>query len=125
MQEGAKAQPSPPLYFPRWDEHLAAGGLPESVRLGHGITLRWYLGFCRRQRRAVSFDSARDFIAALERDRQPSASQLEVWKEALRWFFREGKALAAGGSGVAAPRRRPDAWASTSDSRTRNPWARP
>ena len=44
------AKSSLPVDFPHWAEHLAASDLPEPLRLGHALTLRWYLGYCRRHK---------------------------------------------------------------------------
>jgi hypothetical protein len=90
------AKPAAPVDFPQWAEHLAASDLPEPLRLDHAVTLRWYLGYCRRHRLSISFDSARAFIADVQRERQPAAEQLEQWKEALRWFFRQAGETARG-----------------------------
>jgi len=85
------------VHFPQWAEHLAAADdLPEPLRLGHAVTLRWYFAYCRRQQRATSFDSARAFLADIEQARQPAPAQLEQWKEALRWFFRQARAAGRG-----------------------------
>lgn len=85
------------VHFPQWAEHLAAADdLPEPLRLGHAVTLRWYFAYCRRQQRATSFDSARAFLADIEQERQPAPAQLEQWKEALRWFFRQARAAGRG-----------------------------
>jgi len=79
--------------FPDWTEALAASGLPERVRRSTEVTVRWYLSFCRRSRVGVCHQSAREFIAAVERLRQPAGWQVEAWREAIRWFFRTGRAL--------------------------------
>lgn len=105
MSVPADAKPTSPVDFPQWAEHLAASDLPEALRLGHAVTLRWYFGYCRRHHLPTSFDSARAFIADVQRERQPSAAQVEPWREALRWFFRQAREAARGD----APKPRPAA----------------
>lgn len=94
-----KAKPSPPLHFPGWGAMLAASDLTPTEKAGYGITIRWYLSFCRRGRVAVDHDSAREFIRRAEQEKRPAEGRLERWREALRWFFRTGWAVArqAGG----------------------------
>ena len=75
--------------FPHWPEALAASSLPQSQKISFGITIRWCLSFCRRSRIHVTHQSARDFIAFATREKQAEKWQIEQWKEALRWFFRE------------------------------------
>jgi hypothetical protein len=77
--------------FPEWEQPLSQSGLPTHRQESMAITLRWYLSWAKRARVPVKFDSARDFIAQVEVDKRPSPHRLEQWKEALRWFFREGK----------------------------------
>jgi integrase len=51
------------IHFPNWPEVLTASRLPGRVKHSYQITIRWYLGFCRRGRAEVHVQSARDFIA--------------------------------------------------------------
>jgi len=91
MKELSDTKSALPVEFPHWADDLAASDLPEPVRLGHAVTLRWYLGYCRSHKLPTSFDSARAFIAAVQQERQPESAQLEQWREALRWFFRQAR----------------------------------
>jgi hypothetical protein len=79
------------LDFPEWPQALACAQLPERQKHSFAITIRWYLGFCRRARGEVSFQSARDFIAWAVQEKGPQPWQVEEWKEAIRWFFRAAK----------------------------------
>jgi integron integrase len=81
--------------FSEWDQALSQSSLPAYRQESMAITIRWYLSWAKRARVAVNFDSARDFIAQVELEKGPSAHRLEQWKEALRWFFREGKRCGA------------------------------
>jgi len=78
--------------FSLWPERLAQAALPERSKNSFAITIRWYLSFCRRGRASVTVQSARDFIAWAESEKKPQPWQIEEWKEAIRWFFREAKA---------------------------------
>lgn len=88
--------------FGRWPEVLAQASLPQRQKASWAITLRWYLNFCRRGRAAVTVQSARDFVEWAQQEKHPEPWQLESWKEALNWFFREGKEPV-----VKAPHREP------------------
>lgn len=85
------------LHFGDWAEVLAATNLPERNKRSWAITLRWYLSFCRRSRVGVNVQSARDFIAWAQTEKQPQPWQIEEWKAALNWFFREAKKPGSGG----------------------------
>ncbi len=78
-------------YFPNWDAVLARTELPERLKRTFGITIRWYLSFCRRSRAGVNHDSARGFIEWAQDQKQPETWQVEQWKEAIRWFYRAAK----------------------------------
>jgi hypothetical protein len=84
----------PPIHFPQWPEALAQEELPDRLRRSFEITIRWYLGFCRRGRAEVTAQSARDFIDWAAQQKRPQDWQLEQWKGALRWLFRTAKAEA-------------------------------
>jgi hypothetical protein len=75
------------IHFPNWPEVLTASRLPGRVKHSYEITIRWYLGFCRRGRAEAHVQSARDFIAWATEQRHPQAWQMEEWKEAIRCFF--------------------------------------
>lgn len=80
-----------PIQFPQWKEVLATAGLPQRQRRSFEITIRWYLSFCRRGRADVTLQSARDFVAWAAKEKQRERWQIEQWKEALNWFFREAQ----------------------------------
>jgi integron integrase len=79
------------LHFPDWEPFLKASDVPAYRQESMAITIRWYLSWAKRARVPVDFDSARDFIAQVELEKRPVPHRLEQWKEALRWFFREGR----------------------------------
>ncbi len=84
------------IRFVAWAQVLAQSQLPERQRRSWEITLRWYLSFCRRGRASVTVQSARDFIAWAQSEKNPQPWQIEEWKEAINWFFREAKVAAKG-----------------------------
>jgi integron integrase len=77
--------------FPGWQEALGRAELPGKMKRSFEITIRWYLGFCRRGRGGVNVQSARDFIGWAVKEKQPRDWQVEQWKEGIRWFFRAAR----------------------------------
>ncbi|MBI2948015.1 MAG: phage integrase N-terminal SAM-like domain-containing protein [Verrucomicrobia bacterium] len=75
--------------FPNWKQVLSQARLSNRERKSYEITLRWYLSFCRRSRAGVTVQSARDFVRWATEQKKPQPWQLDQWKEALNWFFRE------------------------------------
>ena len=90
-----KAKPAGTLQFPTWTGVLSASDVPARRKESHAITIRWFLGWCRRGRVPVHQDSARQFIDWAQQEKQAVEWQVEQWKEALRWFFRTGHTACA------------------------------
>ncbi len=82
-----------PYSFPDWRIAIESSELPERDRASFLITIRWYLGFCSRARCRASFASAKAFIDSVTREKRPTPFQLESWRNALRWFFRNAEKL--------------------------------
>lgn len=78
------------MRFPSWEWALE-GETDAKSRESTRITVRWYLGWCRRCGRVASVASAVDFLHEMEQRKSPEAWALESWKNALRWFFREAR----------------------------------
>jgi hypothetical protein len=78
----------------QWEQWLAQSPLVERQKRSFGITVRWYLSFCRRGRSEVPHQSARDFIEWARKEKRPQEWQVEGWKGAIRWLFRAAKAAA-------------------------------
>ncbi len=79
------------LHFPRWREVLSAdSSVSVDRRASIEITIRWYLGWCRRNRAVCTITSARRFIDEVAREKSPSEAVLQQWREALNWFFGRG-----------------------------------
>lgn len=97
----SQATGSKPVWFPRWREVLGRSGLPPATRRQHECAVFAYLRFCQETRQQATTPSAREWLEdTLEKHRLPPA-EVETWKEAIRWFFRNGRAQKA----AAAPRR--------------------
>lgn len=79
------------LHFGDWEEVLSRSSVPPQRQESIAITIRWYLRWAKRARVPVDFDSARDFVNRVEIEKRPVPYRLEQWKEALQWFFREGR----------------------------------
>jgi hypothetical protein len=78
------------IWFPSWGEKLQQVRLPAVIRQRYRLTIIRYLKFCKQSRQQATVESARQFMYEVEAARQLGKTQLEHWKEALRWFFREG-----------------------------------
>ena len=58
--------------FPDWADVLASDtSLKEQEQRSYTITIRWFLGYCRRMHRRADFECARDFIAEVVAERRP------------------------------------------------------
>ena len=77
-----------PVSFPNWREELDACELPDREKKSFSITIKWYLGYCKRARCQATRETANAFIETVKRERSPSRFQLNCWFNALRWFFR-------------------------------------
>ena len=91
------------IRFRNWAEVLARLDLPERQKASWTITIRWYLGFCRRSRAGVTVQSAREFIVWAQQEKQAKPWQVERWKEPIRWYFQQAKASAGGQKAEATP----------------------
>ena len=69
--------------------------LTDQERNSFKITIRWFLGFCQRAGVGADFDQARAFIEFAQVEKGANDWVVERWREAIRWFFRNGKAQAA------------------------------
>lgn len=77
--------------FPLWKEVLQASELPEREKKSFEITIKWYLGFCKKARCYVTKETANSFVETVKRERLPERFQVVQWCNALRWFFREAE----------------------------------
>ncbi len=77
------------VIFTHWREVLNGSVLAERVKSGYALAVTGYLDYCRRNGLSVTFESARAYLADVER--RKLARDPALWREGLRWFFREGK----------------------------------
>ena len=95
MHSSGKVDIHKRIDFPIWDTVLEASDLGEK-RKSYGITIRWYLKWCKDRQQVVTAQTAREFMLWAEKLKEPRPFVLESWKSALRWFFREASQQAAG-----------------------------
>lgn len=84
------------VWFPEWAEALVQEPLVEGRREAYRQVIVRYLHECKQRHWAVSVASARRFMETVEREQQPSAAKLAVWKDGLNWFFRRAAAREQG-----------------------------
>ena len=82
--------PVKPIWFPGWAEAFRQVRLPALIHQQQRRAIIQYLRFLKQLRQPATVESAREFIAQVESERRLAVSQLENWKEGIRWFFREG-----------------------------------
>ncbi len=94
-----------PLSFPGWAQSLDATVIPNSQKAPFRRAIIRYLSWCHQTHGPATIESAQRFLAGAG----PENAALP-FREALRWFFRTGRAQAA--DIAAAPRQRLPALAS-------------
>ena len=87
-----------PVWFPQWADVLPQLRLPPLHQRQYRTALIQYLRFCKQTGQRATVASARAFMQEVTDNRRLAASQLDIWKEALNWFFREGGKPAGTGS---------------------------
>jgi integron integrase len=87
------------VWFPHWAEVLNQLRLPELRRQQYRQAIIRYLRFCKQTRQVATVISARAFMESVQAQRLLGVSGLATWKEALNWFFREGRRQKEGGTG--------------------------
>ncbi|GHC03762.1 hypothetical protein [Cerasicoccus arenae] len=75
--------------FPNWIDQLNRDCTPKSN--AWAITLRWYLGWCKRRGQLACIDSARAFMDEALKAKQPKPGIEKEWKTAINWFFKHGQ----------------------------------
>jgi integron integrase len=85
-----------PVDFRQWGNVLEEDAtVPPHLKRQFGITIRWYLSYCRKEGLRASFASAKLFFIHVDHERNPQDWQKEQWRNALRWFFRSAKVAGA------------------------------
>ena len=80
------------VWFPAWGNMLKAIK-DRNRRMSFEITIRWYLGWCKSQRRLASRSSAGEFLSMARAQKNPNERILNSWKEAIGWFLSKGTAM--------------------------------
>src|SRR5690348_1063234 len=90
-----KPRPSavPTVIFPNWREVLNQSERAEAARAGYSLAITGYLDYCRRNGLSITTQSARWFMADVER--RKLARNPGLWKQALNWFFAQGRRSSA------------------------------
>src|SRR6266700_4076406 len=78
--------------FPAWEQCLGQARLSAELQGSYRRGIDAYSDFCRRHRLEASVETARRFMAERAGLESLAAATVEVWKEALNWFFREARA---------------------------------
>lgn len=82
--------------FPDWPSTLAEdAALSERQRAGYEITIRWFLGFCKREHKVATSEQAHLFMAEAVASKRPNDWMQQQWKDALNWFFLTAKRIGA------------------------------
>jgi integron integrase len=79
----------PAVIFANWREVLNQAPLAAGARGGYSLAIGGYLDYCQHNGLSVTVESARGFVA--DAQRRKLARNPELWKQALNWFFKEGR----------------------------------
>ena len=79
------------VWFPGWEGALARFPVSPPRRQEYRQAVIRFLHFCRETRQVASVPAARAFIETVQLQRPQGETTLATWKEALNWFFREGR----------------------------------
>src|SRR5215471_16469625 len=85
----ASLTPLPAVIFTHWREVLNGLSLSQTARAGYALAISGYLDYCRLNGVSVTLETARGYLSDAERRRLVHHPKL--WKEALNWFFKEGR----------------------------------
>jgi hypothetical protein len=90
LRSGAvPCRPIPAVIFPNWREVLNQAPLSEAVRGGYSLAIGGCLDYCRHNGLSAAVESARGYMA--DAQRRKLARNPQLWKQALNWFFKEGR----------------------------------
>jgi hypothetical protein len=79
----------PEVIFTNWREALHRSGLTPGMQSVYALALSGYLEYCSRNAVSVTTPSARAYMEDVIR--RGLAKHPQLWKDALNWFFREGR----------------------------------
>jgi integron integrase len=74
-----------PISFPHWKDALAQAALPAVIKAAYGREILSFLKHCKDTRAAATTEVAKRYLDWRERQGRGPA------REALRWFYREGR----------------------------------
>ena len=80
---------TPEVIFANWREALHRSGLTSGMQSVYALALGGYLEYCSRNAVSVTTASARAYMEDVVR--RGLAKHPQLWKDALNWFFREGR----------------------------------
>jgi len=80
---------TPEIIFANWREALHRSGLTPGMKSVYALALNGYLEYCSRNAVSVTTPSARAYMDDVIR--RGLAEHPQLWKDALNWFFREGR----------------------------------
>jgi integron integrase len=80
---------TPEVIFTNWREALHASGLTPGMQAVYTLAVGGYLEYCGRNAISVTMPSARAYMEDVIR--RGLAKHPQLWKDALNWFFREGR----------------------------------
>ena len=80
---------APEVIFTNWREALHGSGLTPGMQSVYALALSGYLEYCSRNAVSVTTPSARAYMEDILR--RGLAKHPQLWKDALNWFFREGR----------------------------------
>src|SRR5215831_18851345 len=83
----------PSVIFANWREVLNQARLADRTRAGYALAIGGYLDYCLRNGLSVNKESARAYMADVER--RQLARNPQLWKSGLNWFFVEGRKSSA------------------------------
>jgi integron integrase len=81
--------PAPEIIFAHWREMLHQLRLGRGLKRSYAEVIEGYLKYCLRNGLVVGVASARGFVS--DAVRRGLTQDGATWKEALNWFFREGR----------------------------------
>ena len=85
------------VWFPDWVVALRQQRLPALHQQQYRFALIQFLRFCKQTHQRATVEAARQFMRDLDGQRRLGTSQARLWKDALNWFFRNGKKYPASG----------------------------
>ena len=76
------------MSFPNWLDAINASNLNPQSRHAFAITIRWFLGYCKRTKQVACVDSIRGFLAWAKEEKSPDQRVFQSWRKALAWFYK-------------------------------------